>query len=455
MLRRFYKQYIAPRQGHEDAGNREFVLNVLVTGAAITMLIAQSSLVYNYFVLGFSHLLPTIISVFVMLAVAAGIYLLSRHGHYKPAAYSFVGLYFLIAVGVTLSWGLGMPVTVALFSLIVVLAGILIGAKHSLYSFGLVSGTVIILKIVEGSVYEPDTSWVADSSNSGTITGVLLVFGVIAAVSWLFNYRMERSLHRAERAEAALKRQKAQLEHIVEKRTHELQVAQLEKVQELYRFAELGQVSTALMHELANHLTTLTLDIESLEAENRSRMLKRAKRSIQYIDKMVLQVRDQLRGKTRTRTFSVISEIKEVLTILQHKASRAAVNLVWEAPQHETTFKIHGDALRFRQLLANLISNAIDAYDEDDRANKQVVVSAAIKKSDITIQVEDWGKGIALDDRAKLFDPFYGRKKGGLGLGLFIARQIAQDHFGGTITLDANKTHTVFVITLRAYDAHR
>ncbi len=453
MWRKFYSRFIAPRQGHEDTGNREFVLNVLVTGAVVTMLIAQSSLVYNYFVLGYHHLLPTIISVFVMLAVAGTIYALSRKGHYRAAAYSFIGLYFFIALGVAWSWGLGVPVAVALFGLIVVLGGILLGARYSLYSFAVVVLSIITLKILElGGVYRPDLSWMENPSDGGSLTGVILLFGVIAIVSWLFNFRMERSLHRAERAESALKRQKANLERIVEKRTRELQETQLEKVQELYRFAELGQLSTALMHELANHLTTLTFDIESLDAQNHSQMLQRAKRSMHYIDKMVIQVRDQLRGKTRMRMFNVSAEAQAVIGILQHKASQAGVHMVWEIPKNEVKLRTKGDSLRFRQLLANVISNGIDAYKEMKAETKQVSVAATTKGNLITIRVEDWAKGVRPEDRPKLFDPFFGTKKGGLGLGLFIARQIAQDHFGGNITLDTSKSHTVFVITLKTHE---
>lgn len=454
--RKFYKRFIAPKQGDEDTGNRELVLNVLLSGAVVTMLIAQGSLLYSYVVLGYGDRLPTIISVCGMLAAVATIYVLARKGRYKLAAYSFIGLYFLIAVGVTFSWGLGMPATVALFSLIVVVGGILIDARHSLYSFGVVLATVIFLRFLElQGTYKPDLSWTTDPSNGGNLTGVLLMFGIMAIVSWLFNFRMERSLHRAERAEAALKRQKAQLEQTVEKRTRELQQAQLEKVQELYKFAELGQLSTALMHELANHLTTLTVDIESLEAENRTRMLQRAKRSMHYIDKMVQQVRDQLRGKTRARIFSAVAETGAVIDMLQHKAGQAGVQLVWEKPKNETTFRVRGDTLRLRQLLANIISNGIDAYESSPKKAKQVKVSGSSKNGFITLKIEDWGKGIASKDHTKLFDPFQGSKKGGLGLGLFIAKQIAHDHFGGNVALDANQTHTVFVITLKAYEPGR
>jgi signal transduction histidine kinase len=449
MLQKLYDRYIAPRDKDEDARNRELVLNILLVGAFISMLLALTSLIQRQ-VVGEGEKLPTIVSVLIMLAVTGGIYALSRNGRHKLAGFSFILLYFLIAIGASLTWGLTMPANIGLFSFIVVLCGILIGARYSLYGFASVVVGFIVLRLLQtNGVYQPNLEWTTDPAGSDELIGVCLMLGVIAIVSWLFNVRMERSLRRAERAERALQRQKAELEKIVEKRTRELQATQLEKVQELYRFAELGQLSTALMHELANHLTTLNIDIESLEDDNRSQMLKRTKRSMGYIDKMVLQVRDQLRGKTHNRTFNAASEIEAVIGILQHKAVLADVALEWQPPKAQK-LQVHGDALRLRQLLANIVSNAIDAYDEelDDR---RVVVSASIKRGLVQITVEDWGRGIPEADKPKLFDPFFGTKKRGLGLGLFIARQIAQDHFGGNIRLDASKSHTVFVITLKAH----
>lgn len=341
-----------------------------------------------------------------------------------------------------------MPANIGLFSLIIVLSGILIGAHYSLHGFVAVVATFVVLRLMQtNGVYTPNLEWTTDPSGGDELVGVCLALGVVAIVSWLFNVRMERSLRRAERAEKALQRQKAELEKTVQKRTRELQEAQLEKVQELYRFAELGQLSTALLHELANHLTTLTIDIESLQAENSSQMLQRAKRSMNYIDKMVMQVRDQLHGKTRRRTFNIVGEIDAVISILQHKALLANVRLDKRLLK-DKKLMVYGDPLRLRQLLANAVSNAIDAYDEKHE-DRRVVVDATTKRGTVQITVEDWGRGVPEVDRSKLFEPFFGTKKRGIGLGLFLARQIAQDHFGGNVMFSDDTSHTTFVITLK------
>lgn len=452
MPQKLYEKLIAPKQTNEDARNREYVLNILLVGTGIVILLALFVLLFNFFVGGKQYVAPRIGSTLGMLAVVGTIYGLSRAGKLKAAAYSLVILYCLIGIGVGVAWGVTMPVTVLLLALVVVLASILIGARYALNAALTVLGVLALLKFGETrGVIQPDWSWVADPTNGGTITGMGLVIVVIAIISWLFNVRMERSLRRAERAEAALQRQKRLLESIVQKRTRQLQAAQFEKVQELYRFAELGQISTALVHDLANHLTALTLDIEGLEAQNRSRVLQRAKRSMHYIDNMVARVRDQLKGKSAQRAFRVADEIDTVVHILRHTASQANVILKWQPDVQARKLRITGDPVRFRQLATNLIGNAIDAYDGvRSGADRRVhIVLQATSKQAVRLVVEDWGKGISPGDRSKLFEPFYSTKRSGMGLGLFIARQITEDLFGGTIRIDYAADHTVFQLTLK------
>lgn len=97
---------------------------------------------------------------------------------------------------------------------------------------------------------------------------------------------------------------------------------------------------------------------------------------------------------------------------------------------------IAADALLLERLLANLLHNARRACPEG-----QVVVSARIEGETAVLAVEDEGPGIAVEDRSVIFDPFTrldaarARDHGGVGLGLYLCRQIAEAH-GGTIAAE-------------------
>lgn len=449
-MNRFYKRLIEPRQQTEDLRSRELVLNVLVTGtigifAVAFLLLLQSWATHN------DYVATRTITVAAGLFAAFSVYYLSRSGRFRPAAYILVALYSLLATGVIYRWGVIVPVGILLYGLVLTLSGMLLGGRTIPYTLGIVIGVMAVVRTlqIDGVVHPDWSSWAQRPLDFGTIVGCWLLFGILATVSSLYTSQIERSLERARRAEAALRHQKEVLEITVEKRTRQLQDAQLEKVQQMYRFAELGQLSTALLHDLANHLTTLSLDIEGLEEQSRSRMLQRAKRSIRYIDDMVARVRDQLHGRTNIRPFNVATEIEELITIMNHRAQAAHVRLQWDRPTGKRGLRVRGEPIRFRQLMANLVSNAIDAYEPgDDTLQREVLITAEAKGKAVLVTVNDWGRGISADDRAKLFEPFFSTKKTGMGMGLFIAKQIAEEHFHGHLRLDGHKKHTAFVLTL-------
>jgi signal transduction histidine kinase len=111
---------------------------------------------------------------------------------------------------------------------------------------------------------------------------------------------------------------------------------------------------------------------------------------------------------------------------------------------------IRGDAERLRQVLANLIENAV----KYSPAGEPVDVRLAAANGSVQISVQDRGPGIAPDDQQLIFEKFGrvagGPSKPGTGLGLFIARSITEAH-GGTLTVaSAPGRGSTFVLRLPA-----
>jgi signal transduction histidine kinase len=92
-----------------------------------------------------------------------------------------------------------------------------------------------------------------------------------------------------------------------------------------------------------------------------------------------------------------------------------------------------GDAVALRRLFANLIANAL-AYGQEAR------IAATVAAADLVVTIDDRGPGIPAQDRAAMLEPFVraegsrNRRTGGAGLGLAIARGVAEAH-GGRLSL--------------------
>jgi signal transduction histidine kinase len=462
MTRRLYNRFIKPRSPKADQAEREVVLNYLLLGTLGLAIIAWLDTLLIYAVAREDYLLNrTIVVSFAVLLTAALYLIVRRLRYFRFAAFALTSLIAGASIISAYWWSILIPTGLLLFSLAVVMAGILIGARYSLYmACGIVAAMVVLQQGQTHGQFHPDLGWVGTKPTIGDVVGFSAVLLTIALVSWLFNRQMELSLRRARRSEKALQRERDLLEIKVEQRAKQLEASQLEKMQQIYRFAELGRLSTALFHDLANHLSSVSVDIEGLSTREQSAIMRRISENVGHIDSIVKRVRQQLRGQSSVEVFNVLSEINEVLKILAPLAEQANVVIrVDRQPDLRKSLSYKGDITRFRQIIINLVANAIEAY-ESSRKKTPGVPTVNIeldrKGTDLTIKVTDQGKGIPPKDSDNIFRPFYTTKHKGSGIGLFIVKQIVEQDFGGQLSLESTRQATTFTVTLpRSYYARQ
>lgn len=416
--------------------------------AAIAVLLVVS-LIFNGNLHALSSLAVCGAAFFYML----GIYMLLRRKYHTVAAYLIILFYLLLASYIVFSWGINTPLGTLIFGLVIVLAGILLAAKHAFFA-AIASGTILIgiQTAIIFHWYMPDASWTTSESSYGDVLAYCTVFGMLALVSWLYNREMQQSLAQARQAEAALRIQKATLETRVKKRTAQLRRTQLEEMQQMYRFAELGQLGVTLLHDLANYLTALSIEIEDIDSKQHSKTIVRARKIMQYLADIVYNTRERLHGTTHKQTFNIVQKTSETIAFLHDKAAEAHMEIDWHPPKHGWRYK--GDAASFCQVIAIITSNAIDAYSASKSGkvfhyrDRKVVVLMERNDTDITIRISDWGMGIAKKERGNLFKPFHSTKKKGMGLGLYIAKQTVEMEFSGNLIINPRIPHTEFIIKL-------
>lgn len=183
-----------------------------------------------------------------------------------------------------------------------------------------------------------------------------------------------------------------------------------------------------------------------------------ANRVIVSSDHLLSLINDVLdRSKLVTEDIRIDSEpvelqdlVRPVTTALEVKAREKGIRLVSTVDHAAFT----GDAFRIRQVLFNVIGNAIKFTDEG-----QVHVHSTADAETVRIIVEDSGCGIAPDERDRIFDEFtqiddsVTRRNNGTGLGLAITRQIMTLH-GGTISVTASPSGgSRFTLSFPRHDA--
>jgi len=138
------------------------------------------------------------------------------------------------------------------------------------------------------------------------------------------------------------------------------------------------------------------------------------------------------------------------MKILEYKAGASQVKLVWDASSKREEFFYKGSINHFWQVIMNVISNGIDAYEKvDTKKDRTVAISVVRQDESIIIKVHDSGGGIPPSKKDKIFEPFYSTKKGGIGVGLAITKRMIEKDFGGIIAVESKpKTGTVFTITI-------
>jgi signal transduction histidine kinase len=145
------------------------------------------------------------------------------------------------------------------------------------------------------------------------------------------------------------------------------------------------------------------------------------------------------------RSIDVRTLVEQTLAFVSARAAAAGVRIDFEAAEPVWAAV---DAGQFRQVLLNLVLNALDAMSQGGAITVKLAAdSLGDRPGWLMLQVADTGCGLPEDLGERIFDPFTTTRETGLGLGLSICKRIAAAH-GGTIT-GANRPEGGAVFTLR------
>jgi len=217
------------------------------------------------------------------------------------------------------------------------------------------------------------------------------------------------------------------------------------------RLASLGTLAAGLAHEIRNPLNAAVLQLAVVQrrlARSEGADVPAAKAAAEVVAaemaRLAALVQEFLQfarpQPLRLTETDVAALASSVVALLRPEASSRGVALTLTA---DSGALANLDAERFKQVLINLVRNAIEAADTG--GSVQVRVAGQGRK--VTVEVEDDGPGVPTD--APIFEPFFTTKEGGTGLGLSIVHRIVTDH-GGHIGVSSQPGRTTFSVALLA-----
>ena len=211
--------------------------------------------------------------------------------------------------------------------------------------------------------------------------------------------------------------------------THSLRRS-LSELSQQRALVAMGEFAAGLSHEVRNALTSIRVDLERAERkipdESTRKLVTRAMKHVQRIEGTVTgSLRVARTGQARREPMDVMDPLAAAIESASAREAAGPIRL----NNGKAPVALRGDATALEQMFLNLLLNAVEAA-----PGRPVDVSVETAE-EIVVSIADQGPGIAPEDADRVWQSFYTKKVGGTGLGLTIARSIAQAH-GGDIALD-------------------
>ncbi|MBM3391602.1 MAG: PAS domain S-box protein [Betaproteobacteria bacterium] len=223
------------------------------------------------------------------------------------------------------------------------------------------------------------------------------------------------------------------------KRTEEAALRHQERLEQTSRLITMGEMASSLAHELNQPLSAIAnycmgsvnrLKTGEYRQEDILAAMEKASTQAERAGKIIRRTREFVKKSEPNRAPVALAEIvEEAIGFAEIEARKAAVVIRIDLPPDLPP--VFADRVMIEQVVLNLVKNGIEAMQQANGLERELVVSA--RRDDagmVEVAVADRGHGIDEEAADKLFAPFYTTKQEGMGMGLNICRSIVEYHDG-------------------------
>jgi signal transduction histidine kinase len=213
------------------------------------------------------------------------------------------------------------------------------------------------------------------------------------------------------------------------------------------KLALLGRLTTGIVHEIGNPLTSVFSFVQMLKEKEQDEFKMESLETIDLYMNRISDILKNLSGFSKIpplnlKSCKVNSLIENALSLIQYDKRVNEITIVRDLLPDMP--KITTDENYFSQVIVNIILNAADAMPDGGT----LTIRSSINDRNVVIAFEDTGVGIPKENLARIFDPFYTTKEKGTGLGLAVCQNIIEKLNGSlSVESELNKGSR-FVITL-------
>jgi two-component system, NtrC family, nitrogen regulation sensor histidine kinase NtrY len=211
-----------------------------------------------------------------------------------------------------------------------------------------------------------------------------------------------------------------------------------------------------LAHEISHPLTAASLHLQQmnrelqrvyfkLDQDEKEHFKRRLAQALLSLEQASLLLNPEL--LPATETFQPADIIQGIVHVLQPVAAQAHCQIIFTSHCKQL---LTGYSVYFRQIVNNLIYNAIEAYKTSTKAeNRLILISVASTEDELAFKIQDFGAGIPRGELFSVFQAGFSSKGQGRGIGLALVKRLVEEAFGGNIQVTSQVGKgTTFVVSV-------
>jgi len=214
------------------------------------------------------------------------------------------------------------------------------------------------------------------------------------------------------------------------------------------RLASMGEMLGNIAHQWRQPLTHLSYIFMNLKDAQKyseldevylNKKVDEATKQLEFMSQTIDDFRDFYAPNRVKESFSLKEATVETLEIMRNSLKQEKIEIVVEIKEDSWITNYKNE---YKQVILNLLSNAKDIALQRGISSPKITIT--IDKNSVTIG--DNAGGIDSDILARIFEPYFSTKKGGLGIGLYMSKMIIERNMGGVLSVENGTDGAIFKI---------